>query len=60
MKTQAQYAKDDIDYVKSVLEGRVANCVPDGELDPPTGARCKTRSGFRAWLRKALKVTEDK
>lgn len=44
---------DDRQYVEAVLAGRVASCVPDGELEPPLGARCRTRSGFRAWLRKA-------
>lgn len=43
----------DKEYVRSVLAGTVANCVPDGALEPPAGARCKTRAGFRAWLRRA-------
>lgn len=47
----------DIDYVRSVLAGRVASSVADGDLDPPTGARCTTRSGFRAWLRRTEKKT---
>lgn len=41
-------------YVESVLAGRVASCVPDGDLEPPKGATCRTRSGFRAWLRRAM------
>jgi hypothetical protein len=44
--------QNDIDYVKSVLAGKVASCVLDGELMPPDGAKCKTRAGFRAWLRR--------
>lgn len=43
----------DLYYVDSVLAGRVASCVCDGELEPPQGATCRTRSGFRAWLRRA-------
>lgn len=43
----------DLHYVESVLAGRVASCVCDGELEPPQGASCRTRSGFRAWLRRA-------
>lgn len=43
----------DLHYVESVLAGRVANCVCDGDLEPPQGAACRTRSGFRAWLRRA-------
>lgn len=42
----------DMDYVRSVLAGRVASSVADGDLEPPAGARCTTRSGFRAWLRR--------
>ena len=45
----------DMAYVESVLAGRVASCVPDGELLPPKGAACQTRSGFREWLRRAKK-----
>lgn len=40
-------------YVESVLAGRVASSVADGDLDPPAGAKCRTRSGFRAWLRRS-------
>jgi len=46
---------NDITYVRAVLSEQVASCVVDGELAPPAGARCKTRSGFRAWLRRAKK-----
>jgi len=45
----------DIRYVQAVLNQQVASNVVDGELDPPKGARCRTRSGFRAWLRRAKK-----
>jgi hypothetical protein len=47
----------DMEYVRSVLAGRVASSVADGDLDPPSGARCTTRSGFRAWLRRTEKKT---
>jgi hypothetical protein len=46
-----------MEYVRSVLAGRVASSVADGDLDPPSGARCTTRSGFRAWLRRTEKKT---
>ena len=46
----------DLHYVKSVLAWRVASCVCDGDLEPPQGARCRTRSGFRAWLRRAKRA----
>ena len=45
----------DLSYVVSVLKGKVASCVPDGSLTPPEGAKCRTRSGFRAWLRRVKK-----
>jgi hypothetical protein len=45
----------DIQYVQAVINEQVASNVVDGELDPPKGARCRTRSGFRAWLRRAKK-----
>ena len=45
--------KEDIDYVESVLSGKVASCVPDGRLEPPAGAKCTTRKGFKKWLKKA-------
>lgn len=45
---------NDVNYVRSVLAGKVASCVCDGDLTPPTGAKCTTRSGFRAWLRRAV------
>ena len=45
----------DIEYVRSVIAGKVASSVADGDLEPPTGARCRTRSGFRAWLKRAEK-----
>jgi hypothetical protein len=41
-----------IDYVRSVLAGKVAANVMDGDLEPPAGATCRTRSGFRAWLKR--------
>lgn len=47
----------DMEYVRSVLAGRVASSVADGDLDPPTGARCTTRGGFRSWLRRTEKKT---
>ena len=46
---------EDIEYVRSVLAEKVASSVADGDLEPPTGARCRTRSGFRAWLKRAEK-----
>ena len=49
----------DITYVQSVLKEYIASNVVDGELEPPTGARCKTRAGFRAWLRRAKKFTNQ-
>jgi hypothetical protein len=45
----------DIDYVRSVLAEKVASSVADGDLEPPAEARCRTRSGFRAWLKRAEK-----
>ena len=45
----------DINYVRSVLAEKVASSVADGDLEPPAGARCRTRSGFRAWLKRAEK-----
>lgn len=45
----------DLDYVRSVLAEKVASSVADGDLEPPAGARCRTRSGFRAWLKRAEK-----
>lgn len=50
--SSVQKINADILYVRSVLSGRVASCVPCGSLEPPQGARCRTRSGFRAWLRR--------
>lgn len=45
----------DLSYVRSVLAWRVAASVADGDLEAPAGAKCRTRSGFRAWLRRAEK-----
>jgi hypothetical protein len=55
MKTKSQKAMDltDLSYVRSVLAGKVASCVCDGDLEPPQGARCRTRNGFRSWLARA-------
>jgi hypothetical protein len=47
--------EEDARYMKSVLAGRVGSCVQDGELEPPDGFRAKTRSGFRAILRRFSK-----
>jgi hypothetical protein len=46
----------DLQYVRSVLANKIAANVQDGHLQPPAGAKCKTRSGFRAWLRRAEKA----
>lgn len=51
---------EDLDYVRSVLAEKVASSVADGDLEPPAGARCKTRSGFRAWLKRAEKEEAKK
>ena len=58
MKTEHTSDKTKIDiadmcYVEAVLCGKIASCVADGDLEPPQGARCKTRSGFWAWLKRA-------
>ena len=50
----------DINYVRSVLAEKVASSVADGDLEPPAGARCRTRSGFRAWLKRAEKEKQTK
>lgn len=51
---------NDIHYVIAVLAGRVASCVQDGQLEPPEGAKCRTRSGFRSWLKRAKKQPQEK
>gem|GEM_PF-5250530 len=53
MKTKHTATPSDINYVRSVLTGKIASSVCDGDLTPPTGSKCTTRSGFRAWLRRA-------
>lgn len=57
MRANKRMDTTDIEYVRAVLAGRVASCVCDGDLEPPQGARCRTRSGFRGWLRRAEKQT---
>ncbi len=51
-----KFDETDWNYVVSVLKGRTASDVCDGDLDPPQGARCKTRSGFKAWLARYNKI----
>lgn len=57
MKTKHMNIQD-LDYVRCVLAERVASSVADGDLEPPAGARCRTRSGFRAWLKRAASEME--
>lgn len=45
----------DIQYARKVLAEKIASNVEDGKLEPPAGAHCRTRSGFRQWLRRAEK-----
>ena len=56
-KFQSEIRNINIAYVRSVLSGRTASCVCDGDLEPPAGAKCRTRSGFRSWLRRNVKLT---
>lgn len=60
LKMKQKMNTTDIQYVRSVLAEKIASNVEDGKLEPPAGASCKTRSGFRAWLKRAEKFKGEK
>lgn len=57
-KFDLKILREDIRYAVDVLAGHVASDLADGDLAPPKTARCRTRGGFRAWLRRMDNLLE--